>query len=357
MVGYWGNIDLPYEFVNCKSNDKGCPGGTFVCGEGYKGKQCYSCSSGHFKLMDGAYCYSCESVFGSRYVIATAFFIIALIVAWNILHWITSGLIDSFDMVMQFLQLLAFTGNINFNWGSSSNFFFSIANITTFNVDIISLNCLNIDWTYVHGWALQLCLPWIIAGRYVVKTVGRLVWLRIRHHSSTEEARGKHYKKELQDFVRSVMLYLDLLHPELTSKSLQPFFCQTVLGEKVLTAYPELVCWQGTHLVMVGVACVCIVLYVVGIPVGVSYLLYRAQKEERLMDQDFMHQYHNLYMRYTLKYYYWEVVVMARNVLYLLAILAFSQVQNSHTDTLSYIALLLTVTPPLFAVDSSRCCN
>lgn len=93
----------------------------------------------------------------------------------------------------------------------------------------------------------------------------------------------------LSALIRSVMTLMTLFYVPMSNFALQYFHCVHQLdGTWTLNAQPSIKCYAGQHMDISRItAAVCgIVLYIVGIPVCVTYVLYKNKHTAAVRDGD-----------------------------------------------------------------------
>jgi hypothetical protein len=156
---------------------------------------------------------------------------------------------------------------------------------------------------------LFLCLPLMIAVAPLFVFVP--YWLIMR---GTMQGIGKRLKNV---YATTVIVCLFLIHPLITQQGFYMLSCKS-LGtddDKYLIADLSQKCYTAKHytwLLLVGIPM--LMLFTVGIPVSAFYLL-RANEAKLQSDEQTRMRLSFLYNGYEQKWYWWELVVVARKVL------------------------------------------
>jgi Tyrosine-protein kinase ephrin type A/B receptor-like len=155
-------VDGEFDVFPC-SPKSACPSGTTLsnetCAAGWGGNICSLC--GYDNGKEGAEDYFL--VFGtcrkctSKAVNLLIFF--GILVAWLFINLLMAEELQSFALLVDWFQLMSLVGAINVNWPSSLAKFYSIAQFFAFEVDVISLRCVNPSWYYLSDMILQFSLP------------------------------------------------------------------------------------------------------------------------------------------------------------------------------------------------------
>ncbi len=111
------------------------------------------------------------------------------------------------------------------------------------------------------------------------------------------------------------MVVLFLLHPSLSKIAMTVFSCEELppdSGRWHLLADRNIMCFKGRHLLWIGIILPVLLLYSMGIPAYLFYLLW--QNRDSLKKPGVRRQYGFLYSGYKLEFYYYEMVLMLRKV-------------------------------------------
>lgn len=101
-----------------------------------------------------------------------------------------------------------------------------------------------------------------------------------------------------------------LLYPGICTRIFRLAKCRLIGDNYYLVADFSIKCWQNDHTLAVSVAALCCVVYVIGIPLGTVYVMY---KNKTVLDQErTVKLYGSLYMAYERQFWYWEAVEMIK---------------------------------------------
>ena len=159
---------------------------------------------------------------------------------------------------------------------------------------------------YWHAFVLNLVLPLISFLVGLMSTGTAWVWARFVKRRSIF---GLHLSFMCVDYrdVRELILswlaiafpILHVLYGVLCVKAFSTFFCTKMLdGSWALTAAPDIVCWEGDHIIMIFISILAIIMYVVGIPAYVLFALLYAHKNDKFKDPEWLQVLGFLYTRY-----------------------------------------------------------
>ena len=142
--------------------------------------------------------------------------------------------------------------------------------------------------------------------------------------------------RKVYEFAQStVIIAIWLLYPDITKNMFKSLSCIN-LGDGIQRQYYNVngTCWQNSHLMYLFIAVIPIsLLWVIGVP---CFLLYKLRENKELMvyvnddyrgllriDREKVQRTLRLYaffiIGYSQEYYYWEIVIMVRKTLILLA--------------------------------------
>ena len=145
-------------------------------------------------------------------------------------------------------------------------------------------------------------LPWLLA---LVTLISWTIIIKSKRQSD---------KKLNARFVTTYIFILFLIFPSLVQIMVDQFNCQEYDEELRSKIDLQVECWEGWHKVFsLYVALPGIILYGIGIPAGVFYLMRR--DKDRLDTVNVKEKFGFLFNGYKRKYYYWEIAIMYRKVL------------------------------------------
>jgi hypothetical protein len=159
----------------------------------------------------------------------------------------------------------------------------------------------------------------------------------------------------IERFGRFVNMIIFLMYPGLSVKIFTIFRCVELdPGEYFLVADLSVKCFSGAWNSTAAVAGLCIVVYVIGIPLGTFFILYKKKdiiRHGKPEEKDRLENvYGSLYVQYEPKYYWWEVFEMIKKMLLtgglvMLAPGSSAQILVAVIITLIYYSLVLKLEP------------
>ena len=218
------------------------------------------------------------------------------------------------------IQLMSITSSFNFQWPSSIVSFFSyVTPISNASDNLISTDCLfdfrsksSVDITANTAPSSEIrtqqinlitywILPWVVAF-FVIVTFAVILKL---------------YKKMIDlnsRFVTTYIFIIFMVFPSITQKMVDQFNCQYYNNEYRLRKDLQVYCYVGYQLYFtLGVALPGLLIYSIGIPAGVLYLM-RLDKD-KLETINVKQKFGFLINGYKRKFFYWEIILMYRKVL------------------------------------------
>ncbi|KAH7623950.1 hypothetical protein NADE_008763 [Nannochloris sp. 'desiccata'] len=139
------------------------------CTAGWGGALCSQC--GYNNAVEGEPRYFL--VFGSCIKCTSEalnlVYFLAVMVLWLIINLSMAEELQSFALLIDWFQLMSLVGAMStIKWPSSLQTFFSISQIFAFEVDVISLRCINPEWGFLYDMVLQFSLPLAVIAFYII---------------------------------------------------------------------------------------------------------------------------------------------------------------------------------------------
>ena len=335
--GYWGEPGYQHLFIPCplKKATRQCSGGpSFECVEGYEGTLCSMCSKDHFHAS-GA-CYKCEKDPGGLAVFFT-FVTFMIFFSWFAVNKLTAGRYDAADIFLHFMQLSDIIGNFSVDYDDNIETWKVASGFVNFDVDIISMWECYIPWSYLGSFLLICMLSWMKLAIAMTSYGFNHLVLRL---ASTRHARvfvtqyialgfevrsADELRIQYDEMVEEFCNMYIITYNALCARCFYVFMGSVLPnGKYYMTMYPETTMGTTTHTTLVVLGCIGCFLYVIGIPAVVGHIIYSARSQDRLANVSFLRRFGFLYRRYESKYFYWEIVLLARR-LALTAVLVFLQ--------------------------------
>jgi hypothetical protein len=189
-----------------------------------------------------------------------------------------------------------------------------------------------LDVFYVHMWILPIV---------VACTALAFVMARRKRSQETKEAM-------FHVAIRVINVVVFVLYPGIGTRIFRIFKCRQIGDAEYLMADFSIQCWQPDHYWAVGAAALCILVYIVGIPAGSVYLLYR--RKDKLGHADTVSLFGSLYLAYERPFWYWESVEMTKKMilaggLVMVATGSSAQVLIGMLVALAYLMVVIRLEP------------
>ncbi|KAJ6226090.1 g protein-coupled receptor-related [Anaeramoeba flamelloides] len=354
QYGYWHSLENPYEYIEC-AIDEACPGGEVgKCNNelGYDGSLCSVCMQGFYKMDER--CVTCPSSAIWRLVVA----VFALLIFTSFLFVVAKkarAYFASFAIAFSFFQVLSVMGSLKLNWPSKITNAFHFLSIFNFNLDILATEC-SFTVTFYQKWVfimlspftflvLMIIIYFVAIGHsklvckfgakfidkfpnfcsqpnYKNRLFAPLYWLRYQFSRVFTHGFSEEDRKELfNNLINSYSCLLTFIYLYVSMKVLQMFQCTK--GESsegdvqyFLTENSEVLCYDSSWYKLLPWVIFFGIIYIIGIPALLLYMLnyYAKNVEDKLFDA----RLGLLCARYSKEWYYWELVIMTRKLIFII---------------------------------------
>ena len=283
------------------------------CGPGYKDGTalCALCDTGY--ASQAGVCIKCE---GKARAIIVPFILFPIILLFI---QRMSGHMESTEISLAFLQFLGVFASFGVRWGAVFQEFLSNFAIANVDVDLLGLACGEIDFQTM--WLIQAILLPMLYVVFVIADVA-LSWILLQAAKARvgpvmfmikkgwRPTRSFALSSISDRYLPHGLMYLNIYFLTGVSKALMLLQCESADdGSKpYLAADPTLPCWEGTHAQMMGLNVISLLLYVVLVPLGYSYILFRRCPKEGLNSPRLSRVFGFLWGRFEERCYWWEVV-------------------------------------------------
>ena len=300
------------------------------CANGYQDGSplCSMCDADAGYARTLGQCKKCDWSSGS-YLILT----VLVVLVWFPVTATLTAHFESLEITFAFVQFLGLYSNYQVEWRPGLQSIFG--NLAFFNLDfdMMHLSCYN-NMGYTTLWTLQTFLPifypilcslhfglsWLLMqlakrGLPPSRTMLKLGW-RPRRSWTLSAVRDS--------YLPSGLLYMHVYYITGISKALEVLMCEGGEGgsKAYLAANPEMTCWEGAHMALVGADVIAVFFYFVLVPAGYVYVLFRLVGPGRLSDPRLVHNFGFIWGRFTAAHYAWELVDMIRKIGLVLIMLA-----------------------------------
>ncbi|KNC46507.1 uncharacterized protein AMSG_02943 [Thecamonas trahens ATCC 50062] len=310
----WFPSEQPEVFLACPVASACTGDGT--CQAGYTSRLCAECARGYYRL--GSRCLRCRAGANSAVVVALVvgcLAAIAMMLGFNLstsLHYKFASVMIGFNA----LQIAALYGRLDLEWGEVARAVFSFASSLNINFELTSPECAasaNAD-VWVLKWALALALPIFAALALGAVTccifVPMLAYGLLDNFAAFE---GTNWSMLRWAAGRTWFQILVLIYMPLCSAALSVFGCEQARdGRWILAADPARSCYTASWMGLAAVGGSAVGVYALGVPISVWYFL---RNRRRVLDRAiFSLRYAFLVARFESRWWWFEVVIMARKV-------------------------------------------
>ncbi|KAJ5079071.1 g protein-coupled receptor-related [Anaeramoeba ignava] len=347
--GYWHSSKNPTLFLKCNPTEA-CPGGEAEqCNSelGYYGECCSECLNGFYKF--GTNCAKCPSNAKSRLIIASILIVFLCLFLFIIAKKV-KNYFASFSIMFSFFQILSIISGLDLNWPSNINNTWKYLSIFNFNIDFLAVDC-SFQFTYSEKWIVSMLLPFVLLSVLLLiylftfihskiiekcgagfmrkfprfcskpsrKTTNKyifpFIWIKFKISQFFTHGFSKEERKQLyNNLINSYTTILSFLYLFLAYKVLQIFGCSKQAdGSYTFDAEPGNFCYKDWWYKLFYWAILLIIVYVIGIPLGLLFLLIHSSK--KLDEETFDLRFGLLCARYSRRWFFWEFMIMIRKLL------------------------------------------
>ena len=340
-----GSVDDPRGCCDCIGGKHGAHSITQIdsnvarCGPGYKDGSalCSLCEDGY--ALKANECVKCQDKAGHIILPLVLFPLILLFIQR------LTGSMESTEISLAFLQFLGVYSGFGVRWTSDFQGLLSAFSIANVDVDLLGLACGEIDFETM--WVIQaIILPMLYVAFVLFDTLVSWIMLQLAKAQfrpvmfliglEGRQAPGSWFfpwrptrsfsLSSIADrYLPHALMYLNIYYLTGVSKALVLLQCTDAEdgSKSYLDAAPSLPCWEGTHAKMMGYNVISLILYVVLVPVGYSYILFIRCRKEGLDAPRLYRVYGFLWGRFENRCYWWEMVEISLRKLPLVVISIF----------------------------------
>jgi hypothetical protein len=354
-------------FVQCLLGPAQCNGGLAGCTDAYKGRSCGDCAPRHYKL--GYACMKCETGGPALLLLAGVLLFglcgVLLLVAYRRRP---GARFATIAIAFNAVQVLSLFEALQLDYPALTRLVLSYMSFFSFDVEFVSPECsFDTEIRFTDKFVMVMVLPVLAAGMFLawlgiiyacqsalrrragpahvdddgVEAYGvggdqedkqaRKVARATAGLKGADEAgeagqreclacmRRPMTRNELHAMrdasLRGYIMFVYLAYIGLASYAFKFFDCTSTLVDPATNEYalfldvqPSIECYAGGHADLLGVALVCVLVYVIGIPAMMGYVFLRGKK----FPDVFAIRYAFFAARYKQDYYYGELVLMLR---------------------------------------------
>ncbi|KAJ6252885.1 insulin-like growth factor binding protein [Anaeramoeba flamelloides] len=351
--GFWSSNDNPNTLIECQISEA-CPGlGIEICNNslGYTGYQCTECLNGFYKV--DYKCAECPVNANFRLFLIFVVFMLLILFLLYIAKKATAYF-GSFTISFSFLQFLAIVYQLNVDWPTNLSNTLQLFSPFDFNLDNLATEC-SFNFSYSEKWYIAQLFPFVCLFLFIItywcfflhskiiqrlkindflykkcpkllykpskrvdqKLIYYLHLIKYNLLSPFFQSLSKNELVKLKNiFINFYLTLLTLLYLILSSKCLEIFDCKYDSKSKksIFQLETQYTCFgddqEWNNLLIFSI--IFIILYIVGIPILILYLLIKNSKI--MNEKQFDLRFGLLCSRYSKSFFYWEVVIMLRKL-------------------------------------------
>ncbi|KAJ3448989.1 g protein-coupled receptor-related [Anaeramoeba flamelloides] len=374
-IGFWNSTAGSKIFYSCIPKEA-CVGNG-QCSDNYEGRLCGVCKPNTYRL--GYFCVSCgKEKIGWRIF---AFLIIFAFVCYFFYYFASKDYptviyFTTITILLSFLQEISFLSLFDLNWPKSLLALFDFLSVFSLNIDLFGSECYNSSWTFVNKFILALFVPLLFTISYYLYYLGASVWSYYLDNK-IERIKGNHqkwfdsnyeYQGKMKSFKRAYHILrrklfnfrnmdelyllskniynaytflLSFIYIFITYWVLRPMDCTKYdeTGFSIFDPEPQYSCEGARYGVLLAFSIIFCIVYVAGIPLWMYY-----QFQKNINRITFREEYGLLIGRFKDRFYYWEIVIMCRRLIFVMLALFLSRypmMQTAFAEMALFLMLLL----------------
>ena len=242
---------------------------------------------------------------------------------WYAINTTTARAFNAVDIGLLYLQVLSTIQMYPLRWHPFLVKLAAPVSIINFDLDYVTPSCM-FPWNYQEHFVMVMsvmpCIGVFALGYFqAAKNVTPMITGR--------PADPKVLTTLQRELKARLLSFAVIMYNLLVITTLQPFMCMDTFNEphaeeshdaredfaqQMLFASPSIQCWTGDHLYIVAIACCGVIVYIVGIPLVLWWLLHGARKKDAMHHAESLHSFGFLYKRYQPNRYYWELMLLLR---------------------------------------------
>lgn len=262
-------------------------------------------------------------------VVSLVFLVFLVVVFVFITEKGTKGL--GLRLGFSFLQIIVTYPKLSSDWDPIVTRVFEVSSIANANVQLLGITCY-MDMSFWTTWHIKLLLPFLFAA-ILGAVYYFMLFLKSRWFKEWNVVRDK--------YIYFFTLIMITFYISLVSTVTEPLNCVQQYGNTyAMLSDMSIECYAGEWNNQVPAIAAYTFLYFVCVPVGIMFLLWKAKRDGSIMQVKFMGRFGCLTKIYAPKFFYWEVVSMAKKCL----VVGFADfLSSSASSTLRIVSVLLVL--------------
>ncbi|KAI9140024.1 hypothetical protein BKA69DRAFT_592062 [Paraphysoderma sedebokerense] len=277
--GYWQSSIST--FLPCFPAEA-CTGGENRCATGYSGDRCGSCANKYYRLNNA--CNPCPDDRTTRIVVIVICLLIGTLMMFGVMRLVGKGPNYGLaNILINFIQYILILRELRLNWPPEFHIILNAISFINFNIELTSPECLlETDLNYGMKMKLTLAIPIVLAADLFLFRLIGVMYSNIKkcfgQPAGSLVIRKSNDPKKTSAFLVAVRVYnslLSIVFATVTTKALGLFDCTLEDdGFYYLDADNSVKCYTDDWYKEVPYAIAGIMVYVVGIPLYFSIMLY-----------------------------------------------------------------------------------
>ena len=336
----WYPVDASTgSFSRCILGSVSCGAGG-ECRKGYAGFLCKNCDKEgermYSRQSDGE-CQACPTLPASVF---SLYFVLLLILAAGLVAMSVQGGLGaqnpqsgpsrdkavphSISVLVVLFQIFSLIGTAQMGWPRSVQSFLAWAGFSNLEVSSFASSC-SVD-SFEAQYTITLVFPLLLLG--MVALLAGMVLVVSSLMSSRLSLAARISSLSLVRLIeRPILIAAPILYIPLAKAGLMLFDCSTLPDAKAyLDAEPEQVCYGSVWWSLFPVGVLGLVVYVIGIPLGIGSIIYRNRK--RIGDPVVFARYGTLYALYRTPYVGYGVLLLIKRLAIVCSVMFFSSVKD-----------------------------
>jgi hypothetical protein len=291
LPGFWRASTETFIVVKCSEHQAACAGGTgggdSLCKSGYQGPLCETCAAG-FGAAGGLACVQCQGQ-GVNVLIVVLMVGGIAVFLWLVIK-ATTTVSDRHDttaavvkILWTYLQILYYIGRISAHWSQDSSSFFASIVPASLSPSFLYIQCAS-QFDFYQRITFTMLLPLTVSAALlcVYALVVLKKWL---------EAKMRHLGDIVYDaqisYRRALLVILYMIHPMLALDVISALRCDAVPGTGDTFVQTDLTvsCSTPAYAAFVTVACIFIVVYLIGGICAVAFAVNKHKADILLANQ------------------------------------------------------------------------
>ena len=294
-------------FVHSFSNLSQSGNSLSQCGPNLVGFLCHKCKPGSFRLLPSSdtcdACFLQDAKWLGR-IISVAILLFLLFGFYPLVRRLNVA-IPSLYCIIPFLQIFALMeARLGFSWPAMASILSVPASVFQLNINLSFYQCFDTVRDFETKWALLVSVPWCLAALTLVKWGLGIALHRAGGKCSQWSWISQSNKTAIRDqyVAETIYAFIATMIPcaakAISIFSCRPLFKDVSAGSEYLASNPSIVCWEGAHIRLCGVAALFVLFDLICLPASVGFVLLRTGANGVRQTAGYRAKFGFLYMRF-----------------------------------------------------------